>query len=104
MNTPITSSLCNNAMSNSSEGIVYERNQVITSTSLDHSVYGHLVVKNKSLIVDRVFIPWKLHRSHNSVADCMTRYSRSKRGTTVWLNKGPHVPRNSCRHIVALPI
>uniref|UniRef100_A0A8I6ZD60 RNase H type-1 domain-containing protein n=1 Tax=Hordeum vulgare subsp. vulgare TaxID=112509 RepID=A0A8I6ZD60_HORVV len=75
----------------------------LLSSSLDHLVYVHLIVEIKLLIINRVFIPQKLHRSQNGIADCMARYSRSERATTVWLDKGPHVLRNSCHWIVALP-
>ena len=59
------------------------------SSSLDRSVYGHLVAEIKSLVIYRVFIPQKLHWSQNSVADCLARYSRSERAIAVWLDRGP---------------
>ena len=61
----------------------------LSSTSLDRSVYGHLVAEIKSLMVGREFISQKLHRTQNRVADCLAGYSRSERATTVWLGSGP---------------
>ena len=61
----------------------------LSDSSLDHSAFGHLVVHIKSVMINRVFISRKLHRSQNSVVDCLARYSRSERATTVWLGRGP---------------
>ena len=68
----------------------------LSNSSLDRSAFGHLVAEIKSLMIDRVFIPEKLHRFQNSVADCLARYSRSERATAMWHGRGPHVLMNSC--------
>ena len=59
--------------------------------NLDRSPYGHLVAEIKFLMIDREFIPQKISREQNRVADRLASYSRSICTTTVWLHRGPFV-------------
>ena len=49
-----------------------------------------------------MFIPQKLHRSQNSVADCLAKYSRSEWATAVWLDIGPACIEELFQRIVTL--
>ena len=60
----------------------------LSNSSLDRSMLGQLVAQVKALMIDRVFLLPKLHRSQNSVVDCLASYSRSERATAAWLGKG----------------
>ena len=56
---------------------------------LSRSAYGHLVNEIKHLMVDREFIPLKIKREQNRVADRLACYSRMECTTAVWLGRGP---------------
>ena len=56
---------------------------------LVHSAYGHLVAEIKELMKNREFIPQKLSRDQNRVADRLANYSHSERATVVWLRSDP---------------
>ncbi|VAH13165.1 unnamed protein product [Triticum turgidum subsp. durum] len=56
---------------------------------LSSSAYGHLVAEIRHLMDDRVFIPSKIKREQNRVADRLALYSRTESITAVWLARGP---------------
>ena len=58
----------------------------LSSDALTRSAYGHLVLEIKELMSNREFLPQKLHRSQNSVADRLANYSRTERTTAVWVH------------------
>ena len=62
---------------------------ILSSNSLDRSAYSQLVSKIKFLMIGRVFIPQKIRRARNRVANCLARYSRFERATAVWLGSAP---------------
>ncbi|KAF7010083.1 hypothetical protein CFC21_024549 [Triticum aestivum] len=70
--------------SNSGEAL-----STLTRDGLVHSAYGHLVAEIKELMKDREFIPRKLSRDQNRVADSLANYSRLECTTAVWLHLGP---------------
>ncbi|KAM3260223.1 hypothetical protein ACQJBY_051471 [Aegilops geniculata] len=70
--------------SDSSEALVS-----LSSDALTRSAYGHLVLEIKELMSNREFVPLKICRSQNRVADRLANYSRSKRATAVWLRSVP---------------
>ena len=55
-------------------------------SSLSKSPYGHLVGEIKKLMEDREFVPAKIARSQNRVADCLANYGHTERSTTCWLH------------------
>ncbi|XBI98712.1 hypothetical protein VPH35_018919 [Triticum aestivum] len=57
--------------------------------SLSRSAYGHLVAEIRHLLGEREFIPLKIKREQNRVADRLAMYSRTERTTVVWLGQGP---------------
>ncbi|XP_073368114.1 uncharacterized protein [Aegilops tauschii subsp. strangulata] len=57
----------------------------LSSNCLNRSAYGQLVLEIKELMGDREFLPQKILRSQNSVADRLAKYSRSERTTAVWV-------------------
>ncbi|XBI45435.1 hypothetical protein VPH35_109903 [Triticum aestivum] len=61
----------------------------LTGESLARSAYGHLVAEIRRLMGDREFIPMKLKREQNRVADRLATYSRTESTTAVWLGHGP---------------
>ena len=61
----------------------------LTGTSLTRSAYGHLGAEIRHLMVDRVFIPLKISRVQNRVADRLALYSRTESTTVVWRRRGP---------------
>ena len=58
-------------------------------SSLSKSPYGHLVGEIKKLMESREFVPTKIARSQNRVADCLANYGRTERSTACWLHQGP---------------
>ena len=62
---------------------------VLTTDGLTKSAYGHLILEIKELMKEREFLPQKLHRSQNSVADRLANYSRTERTTAVWVHSVP---------------
>ncbi|KAI5018693.1 hypothetical protein ZWY2020_043581 [Hordeum vulgare] len=60
----------------------------MSGDSLIRSAYEHLVAENRHLMVDRVFIPFKISRVQNRVADQLVLYSRTESTTAVWLGQG----------------
>lgn len=62
---------------------------VLATDDLTKSAYGHLVLEIKELMKEREFLPQKLHRSLNSVADRLAHYSRTERTTAVWVHSVP---------------
>ncbi|XBH74149.1 hypothetical protein VPH35_101154 [Triticum aestivum] len=61
----------------------------LSGDSLTRSAYGYIVAEIRHLIVDRGFIPMKISRLQNRVADRLARYSRTESTTAVWLGRGP---------------
>ncbi|XBI69344.1 hypothetical protein VPH35_048421 [Triticum aestivum] len=61
----------------------------LTRDGLVRSAYGHLVAEIKELMKDQEFIPQKLSRDQNKVADRLANYSRLECTTAVWLHLGP---------------
>ncbi|XBH61860.1 hypothetical protein VPH35_116231 [Triticum aestivum] len=61
----------------------------LATEALQRSAYGQLVLDIKYLSGIREFIPQKLSRVQNRVADCLANYSRTKRATAVWLGSIP---------------
>ena len=61
----------------------------LTGDNLSRSAYGHLVAEIKHLMVLREFIPQKIKREQNRVADRLALYSRTESTTAVWLDRGP---------------
>ncbi|VAI38162.1 hypothetical protein VPH35_093165 [Triticum aestivum] len=61
----------------------------LATDALQRSAYGHLVMEIKHLSGTREFIPQKLSRAQNRVADRLANYSRSERATAVWLGSIP---------------
>ncbi|KAE8779155.1 autophagy-related protein 7 [Hordeum vulgare] len=61
----------------------------ITGVSLDNSAYGHMIREIKLLLSDRVFIPVKVSREQNRVADCLANYGRCGDSTASWLGHPP---------------
>lgn len=51
---------------------------VLSSNTLARSAYGHLVVEIRDLMCNREFLPQKVHRSQNRVADQLANYSRTE--------------------------
>ncbi|XBH57393.1 hypothetical protein VPH35_079006 [Triticum aestivum] len=62
---------------------------ILSNGNLSRSAYGHLVAEIKALIEEREFIPQKICRVQNRVADCLANYSRTESYTAVWLQRGP---------------
>ncbi|KAE8812567.1 autophagy-related protein 7 [Hordeum vulgare] len=61
----------------------------LTGASLDNSAYGHMIREIKFLLSDRVFIPVKVTREQNRVADCLANYDRCGDSTSRWLGHPP---------------
>ncbi|XBI43826.1 hypothetical protein VPH35_108547 [Triticum aestivum] len=63
----------------------------LSTDALQRSAYGHghLVLEIKYLAGSREFVPQKLSRSQNKVADRLANYSRKERATAVWLRSVP---------------
>ena len=61
----------------------------LSTDALRRSAYGQLVLEIKHLAGSREFVPQKLSRSQNRVADRLANYSRSERATVVWLRSVP---------------
>ncbi|XBH95048.1 hypothetical protein VPH35_085684 [Triticum aestivum] len=57
----------------------------LSDDSLVRSAYGQLVLEIKDLLGSKEFVPQKISRNQNKVADWLANYSRSERATTVWL-------------------
>ena len=55
----------------------------LTGDSLSHSAYGHLVAEIQFLMGQREFIPSKIKREQNRIADRLAMYSRTESTTTV---------------------
>ena len=62
---------------------------ILSNENLSRSAYGHLVYEFKALMEEREFIPQKICRDQNRVADCLANYSHTKSCTAVWLQRGP---------------
>ncbi|XBI76580.1 hypothetical protein VPH35_069798 [Triticum aestivum] len=62
---------------------------ILSSDSLSCSAYGHLVAEIKTLMNEREFVPQKISRAQNRVADCMANYSRIESCTAVWMCRCP---------------
>ncbi|KAE8809617.1 retrotransposon unclassified [Hordeum vulgare] len=61
----------------------------LTDVSLDSSAYGHMIREIKFLLSDRVFVPVKVSREQNRVADCLANYGRCGDSTACWLGHPP---------------
>ncbi|VAH20129.1 unnamed protein product [Triticum turgidum subsp. durum] len=57
--------------------------------NLRYSAYGHLVAEIQRHMGVREFIPSKIKREQNRVADRLALYSRRESTTAVWLGRGP---------------
>lgn len=62
---------------------------VPSSNALTRSAYGQLVLEIRDLMCNKEFLPQKIHRSQNRVADRLANYSRSEFTTVVWVNSVP---------------
>ncbi|XBI16678.1 hypothetical protein VPH35_058899 [Triticum aestivum] len=62
---------------------------ILSNENLSRSAYGHLVAEIKALMEEREFIPQKICRDQNRIADCLANFSRTKSCTAVWLQRGP---------------
>ncbi|XBH85970.1 hypothetical protein VPH35_073750 [Triticum aestivum] len=62
---------------------------ILSNNGLLKSSYGQLVLEIKELMSNREFLPQKIHRSQNCVADRLATYSRLERTTAVWLQSAP---------------
>ena len=69
--------------SDSSEALL-----TLMGNGLSKSAYGHLVAEIKFLMGGREFIPLKIKREQNRIADRLSFYSRTKSTTVVWLDRG----------------
>ncbi|KAF7014227.1 hypothetical protein CFC21_028244 [Triticum aestivum] len=61
----------------------------LATEALQRLAYGHLVLEIKYLSGIREFIPQKLSRVQNRVADRLANYSRTERATALWLGSVP---------------
>ncbi|KAM3346812.1 hypothetical protein ACQJBY_021037 [Aegilops geniculata] len=61
----------------------------LSGEHLTRSAYGHLVAEIRHLMADRVFIPLKIKREQNRVADRLALYSRTESTTVVLLDRSP---------------
>ncbi|VAI55472.1 unnamed protein product [Triticum turgidum subsp. durum] len=61
---------------------------VLTSNELDRSANEHLILEIKDLMVGREFIPMKISRDQNRVADRLANHGRIDRSTACWLRIG----------------
>ena len=62
---------------------------ILVGDNWSRSAYGHLVVEIKAMMIGREFIPQKISRAQNRVADCMANYSRAESCTAVWMSRCP---------------
>lgn len=62
---------------------------ILKNDKLLRSTYAHLAAEIKSLLEEREFIPQKLARNQNRVADRLANYSHIESCTSVWLERGP---------------
>uniref|UniRef100_A0A453GM97 RNase H type-1 domain-containing protein n=1 Tax=Aegilops tauschii subsp. strangulata TaxID=200361 RepID=A0A453GM97_AEGTS len=62
---------------------------LVDTDSLDKSTYSHLVSEIKHLLVGREFVPIKVSRGQNRVADRMANYGRIECTTACWLQDCP---------------
>ncbi|XBJ12038.1 hypothetical protein VPH35_016637 [Triticum aestivum] len=62
---------------------------ILSGDSMSQSAYGHLVAEIKFCMDEREFVPQKISRSQNRVADCMANYSRTESCTAVWMSRCP---------------
>lgn len=63
--------------------------KAISDASLDRSAYGHMIQEIKFLLSDRVFVPVKISRDQNRVADCLANFGRCGDSTACWLGQAP---------------
>jgi hypothetical protein len=76
----------------------------VSDSSLDRSAFGHLVAEIKSLTIDRVFIPQKLHIGPRILLQIAWQGIVALSELRLCGSADvPHVLRNSFRRIVALP-
>ncbi|KAM3259854.1 hypothetical protein ACQJBY_051256 [Aegilops geniculata] len=61
----------------------------LATDALQRSAYGQLVMEIKHLSGIREFVPQKLSRVQNRVADRLAYYSRTERAIAVWLGSIP---------------
>ncbi|KAF7111397.1 hypothetical protein CFC21_111414 [Triticum aestivum] len=61
----------------------------LSTDALRRSAYGQLVLKIKHLAGSREFVPQKLSRSQNRVADRLANYSRTERAIAFWFCSVP---------------
>ncbi|XBI60542.1 hypothetical protein VPH35_041459 [Triticum aestivum] len=62
---------------------------ILSNKNLSRSAYGHMVAEIKALMEEREFIPRKICRDQNRVADCLTNYNCIESCIAVWLQRGP---------------
>uniref|UniRef100_A0A8I6WEW6 RNase H type-1 domain-containing protein n=1 Tax=Hordeum vulgare subsp. vulgare TaxID=112509 RepID=A0A8I6WEW6_HORVV len=63
--------------------------KAISDDSLDRSAYGHMIQEIKFLLTDRVFVPVKVSRDQNRVADCLANFGWCEDSTTCCLGQPP---------------
>uniref|UniRef100_A0A8I6XI76 RNase H type-1 domain-containing protein n=1 Tax=Hordeum vulgare subsp. vulgare TaxID=112509 RepID=A0A8I6XI76_HORVV len=63
--------------------------KAISDASLDRSAYGHMIQEIKFILSDRVFVPVKVSRDQNRVADCLANFERRGDSTACWLGQAP---------------
>ena len=56
---------------------------------LSRSAYGHRVAEIQLLMGESEFIPSKIKRDQNRVADRVALYSRTEFTTAVWIGRSP---------------
>ncbi|XBI76569.1 hypothetical protein VPH35_069788 [Triticum aestivum] len=61
----------------------------LTNGALLRSAYGQIVLEIKDLLGTREFLPQKITRLQNRVADQLAKYSRTERATAIWLGSVP---------------
>jgi hypothetical protein len=70
--------------SDSSEALL-----ALSGEGLSRSAYGHLMAEIKFFMEGREFIPIKIKREQNRVADRLASYSQVESSTVVWLRSAP---------------
>uniref|UniRef100_A0A453A8F3 Uncharacterized protein n=1 Tax=Aegilops tauschii subsp. strangulata TaxID=200361 RepID=A0A453A8F3_AEGTS len=61
----------------------------LSTNALRRSAYGQLALEIKYLASSREFVPQKISRLQNRVADRLACYSRTERATAIWLHSVP---------------
>ena len=67
----------------------YNTLSILSGDSMSRSAYGHLVAEIKFCMDEREFVPQKISRTQNRVANCMANYSHAESCTAVWMSRCP---------------